>query len=144
MDNWQQDWGLMLETIARDVEQFVNEVARGVDDAVESLIDFSEAALEQMEEAIAPQLDVLDREMQGWFEPLVDLVVTLETSLMDTTAPITHTVDPIFNEHPACVGCRNYHGQTYNGVMFVCGMYPYGWEGEQCPDWESVWGDKHD
>lgn len=38
----------------------------------------------------------------------------------------------------ACVGCRHYHGQAYNGVMFVCGMYPYGWEGEEkCPDRES-------
>lgn len=40
--------------------------------------------------------------------------------------------------NPSCVGCRHYHGQAYNGVMFVCGMYPYGWEGEEkCPDRES-------
>jgi len=142
MDDWQQGWGKMLETIARDVEKFLDDVARGVDDAVDSLTDLSETVMEQMEEALAPQLDALDREMTGWMEPLVDLVTLLESSLMDTTAPISQTVEPLLNEHPACVGCRHYHGQTYNGVMFVCGMYPYGWEGEKCPDWESVWGEK--
>lgn len=131
----------MLETIARDIEQFLGDVARGVDEAVESLSDFSEAVMDQVEEAMAPQFDVLEREMYGWLDPFMDLVTTLESSILDTTAPITQTVEPMFNEHPACVGCRHYHGQTYNGVMFVCGMYPYGWEGEKCPDWESTWGD---
>lgn len=131
----------MLETIARDIEQFVDDVARGVDEAVESLADLSEAMMDQVEEAMAPHLDALEREMYGWLDPFMDLVTTLESSILDTTAPITQTVEPMFNEHPACVGCRHYHGQAYNGVMFVCGMYPYGWEGEKCPDWESTWGD---
>ncbi len=35
-----------------------------------------------------------------------------------------------------CVGCSNFHGRSYSGVQLICGFYPYGCEGEQCPDWE--------
>jgi len=37
----------------------------------------------------------------------------------------------------ACSGCKNYHGHSYNGVPFVCGIHPYGCELEKCPDWEK-------
>lgn len=37
----------------------------------------------------------------------------------------------------ACVGCTNYHGQTYAGNRLICGVHPYGWEGDNCPDWEE-------
>lgn len=36
---------------------------------------------------------------------------------------------------PACRGCAHYHGKAYNGTLLICGMYPYGVEGETCPDW---------
>lgn len=36
----------------------------------------------------------------------------------------------------ACQGCCHYHGQTYGGELLVCGMHPYGVEGEHCPDWQ--------
>lgn len=130
----------MFETMARDVEQFMEEVSQGMQEAADALVELSESMVEQMEEAFAPQMDRLEQEMEGWLDPFLELVSTLETSLMDTAAPVTHTVEPMMNQHPACVGCRHYHGQAYNGVMFVCGMHPYGWEAETCPDWESIWG----
>ncbi|KYC37853.1 hypothetical protein WA1_04930 [Scytonema hofmannii PCC 7110] len=37
----------------------------------------------------------------------------------------------------ACEGCKHYHGIVYNGVPFVCGMYPYGVEKNVCQDWEE-------
>lgn len=37
----------------------------------------------------------------------------------------------------ACQGCRHYHGRIYGGNMLVCGMHPYGVEGDRCGDWES-------
>ncbi|KYC36413.1 hypothetical protein WA1_42670 [Scytonema hofmannii PCC 7110] len=37
----------------------------------------------------------------------------------------------------ACEGCKHYHGTVYNGVPFVCAMYPYGVEKDVCPDWEK-------
>jgi hypothetical protein len=35
---------------------------------------------------------------------------------------------------PACQGCRHFHGASYGGNFLVCGMHPYGWDGEKCPD----------
>ncbi len=43
---------------------------------------------------------------------------------------------PITRPKP-CQNCRNYHGQTYGGNFLVCGMHPYGVEGEECGDWED-------
>jgi hypothetical protein len=37
----------------------------------------------------------------------------------------------------ACQGCKHYHGQRYGKNFLVCGMYPKGWEGDSCPDYES-------
>jgi hypothetical protein len=34
----------------------------------------------------------------------------------------------------ACIGCSNYHGVEYGGNLLVCGMYPLGWDGENCPE----------
>ena len=40
-------------------------------------------------------------------------------------------------KYPACVGCSNYHGHSYGGNLLVCAMHPYGWENENCPDWQG-------
>lgn len=37
-----------------------------------------------------------------------------------------------------CKGCTNYHGQTYGGNKLICGIHPYGWDGDECPDKESA------
>ncbi|MBR8839043.1 MAG: hypothetical protein DSM106950_34840 [Stigonema ocellatum SAG 48.90 = DSM 106950] len=37
-----------------------------------------------------------------------------------------------------CVGCKHFHGVIYNDTQLICGMHPYGCEGDQCPDWESI------
>ncbi|MUG94276.1 hypothetical protein F7734_18565 [Scytonema sp. UIC 10036] len=37
----------------------------------------------------------------------------------------------------ACEGCKQYHGILYNNVPFVCAMYPYGHQDNECPDWEE-------
>lgn len=39
--------------------------------------------------------------------------------------------------YPTCSGCKHFHGTEYNGVMFVCGMHPYGVSEDKCPDWEQ-------
>ena len=132
----------MFETVARDVERFFGDVAQGVDEAADSFLDFSETLMTKLDETVGPGLDEFDQEVEGWMEPVFEFLETLELSLMETTSPVGQTVEPMLNEHKACVGCRHYHGQAYNGVMFVCGMHPYGWDDENCPDWESTWGDE--
>lgn len=131
----------MVETISLEVEKFFEEVVKEVGEVADSFIAFSEEVAEQLHEAIAPDLEQLDEQLEAWIDPLVRAVIGFESSVSEAAQPLTHTVDPILNEHPACVGCRHYHGQSYGGNMLVCGMHPYGWESEKCPDWQSVWGE---
>jgi hypothetical protein len=46
-------------------------------------------------------------------------------------------VPPTPDRHAACIGCQHYHGRLYSGTLLVCGMHPFGWETESCPDWEA-------
>lgn len=129
----------MLETMAAEVEKFCQDVAKDFADAADTLIELSDEVADQIHQAIAPALDEIDEQLREWFEPfLISAIDELETTFFDVTAPVSHTVEPLINQHPTCVGCRYYHGQVYNGVMLVCGMHPYGVEGDRdtCPDKE--------
>ncbi|BBD70758.1 hypothetical protein NIES4072_71240 [Nostoc commune NIES-4072] len=45
-----------------------------------------------------------------------------------------------YDEEPrpaACIGCDNYHGQKYGENLLVCGIYPHGYQGEICPDFQD-------
>lgn len=49
-----------------------------------------------------------------------------------------HHHPPVRPQRPeACQGCCFYHGKTYGGTQLVCGMHPYGVEGDYCTDWQS-------
>ncbi|MCC5654511.1 hypothetical protein LC609_32975 [Nostoc sp. XA013] len=37
----------------------------------------------------------------------------------------------------SCIGCKYYHGISYNSVPFNCAIHPDGYEGSQCPDWQA-------
>jgi hypothetical protein len=50
--------------------------------------------------------------------------------------PLSH-VRPTAKQYPACQGCQHYHGYRYGEHLLVCAMHPYGWEDEECPDWEG-------
>lgn len=138
MDNWQNEWFKLLETTAIEVEQFFGDIAKDLEDATDALIQFSAEITDQFYEAIAPSLNQFDEQMEEWMEPIVQALVGFDTTLSETAAPLTRTVEPILNEHPVCVGCRNYHGQVYGNTMLVCALHPYGVpEGEAtCPDKE--------
>jgi hypothetical protein len=36
-----------------------------------------------------------------------------------------------------CRGCKHFHGVVYNGVTLNCAIHPKGYEGNQCPDWQT-------
>lgn len=45
---------------------------------------------------------------------------------------------PVLPQQPkVCRGCQHYHGRVYGGNLLVCGMHPYGVEGDRCADWEQ-------
>ena len=120
---WQKDFFNMLEAIACEVEQFFLEVA-----------DVVESVAEEVQNTVGTEID---QYLQDMFEPLSEIYAELEEIANDTDTVFTYPVEPTPETHSACIGCIHYHGQVYNGTLFVCGMHPYGCEGESCPDWES-------
>lgn len=66
-------------------------------------------------------------------------VMTIRISIPEPTLPdeIEDEIEEKTDQYPACVGCKHFHGEEYGGNFLVCGMHPYGWDDENCPDWEK-------
>jgi hypothetical protein len=147
MENWQQDWFKAFETIATEVGQLFEAVGRDIAEATDTLFDLSEEVAEdveqtltQIDEVLAPKLEQLDEQLGQWLDPMVQAIWGIEATIDRAVEPVTHTVEPWLNQHPVCIGCRNYHGQQYGGNLLVCAMHPYGVEegADYCPDKELV------
>ena len=130
MEKWQKDFFDILETVADEVEQFF----LGVTETVDALFELSEGITEQLQVTIATEIEQYLNELT---EPFLEASSELEDIFGEVDQPYMYVVEPTLQEHPACIGCRHYHGQAYNGNLLVCGMHPYGWEDENCPDWEQ-------
>ena len=130
MEKWQKDISEMLETVTNEVEQFFSEVTEMVD----AFFELTEEITDQVQNTIVTEIDQYLNELA---EPLLEVYWELEEVVGEVDQPFPHTVEPTPEEHPACMGCRHYHGTVYSGNLLVCGMHPYGWEDENCPDWEK-------
>lgn len=134
--DWSNDFFEALEAVAIEMEQFFTDVAKGMDEVLDVCIEVSEAAIDQINDSFLVEFE---QQVSHWVDPILEAYLGFEVAVGDAAQPIVHTVDPLMNNHPACVGCRHYHGQMYGDNMLVCGMHPYGWESEKCPDWQSTW-----
>jgi hypothetical protein len=38
----------------------------------------------------------------------------------------------------SCIGCDNYHGQSYGENLLVCAIHPHGWNDDNCPDFFRI------
>ncbi|NEP60655.1 MAG: hypothetical protein F6K31_27270 [Symploca sp. SIO2G7] len=117
----------ILESVPEIVDEFFFEVTEAVDvfaDELQNTIGMEiEQYLQDMCEAIFELSFVFEDEFEDiWVE---------------TDPFFTDPVEPTPDKNSACVDCCHYHGQVYGGNLFVCAMYPYGWDAENCPDWES-------
>jgi hypothetical protein len=81
----------------------------------------------------------LEATVDTYLEPVFVWLDEVDEIIINTSRPFIQTVTPTLQDHPACVGCCNYHGESYDGNMLVCAMHPYGADGLNCSDWESVW-----
>ena len=130
MEQWQKDFFEIVETVSDEFERFL----LGVTEVVDDFVELSEEISAQIQNTIATEID---QYLNDLAEPLLEVYWELEEIMGEIDQPFPHTVEPTAEEHPACVGCHNYHGQVYGSNLLVCGMHPYGWEGENCPDWEQ-------
>lgn len=155
LEDWARNLGDFLETTAQMTEQWAEQTLQQTVEAADTLAVEIEKQISptmdqwmsELDRAIEPLETVLDQETERFSEEFTAFVTPIVVPLADSieawlgaiATPLTHTIDPIANEHTACIGCRHYYGQAHGGNMLVCAMYPYGPEQEKCPDWDSVW-----
>lgn len=130
MEQWEKDLGEIIARLADEVEHFFLGVGEMVDVFFEATAEFTE----QVQNSIASEVDEFWHEIA---EPILDVCWDLEDIFTDTDVIFPYGVEATTEENPACRGCEHYHGQVYNGSLLVCAMHPYGWEGENCPDWRE-------
>ncbi|MDX2097471.1 MAG: hypothetical protein SFW36_06810 [Leptolyngbyaceae cyanobacterium bins.59] len=130
MDDWSRDIVKFMEDWAIDVEKFFTDLAKDAAEVVNTFTQLSEEIAESFQSAVLVEID---RSFEEWVEPFLEAF----TDLDDGIDPFPYSVPPTLERSPACIGCQNYHGQVYGGTLLICGMHPYGWDGESCPDWEG-------
>ena len=144
MDDWQQEWWKQLEKTAADMEKFFVDVEEATESFVDEISENVSSFVEQFQSGIIEEVDSIVRDF-------IDVVIATSDEIdsalgeewenfadddfTDFTSVSYH--QPSAKSHPACTNCANYHGQSYNGNLLVCGMHPYGWDGDDCPDWEE-------
>lgn len=134
MEDWAKEWFQTLETVADEIDKFFQDLERDLHETVEVLTQISEEVVEQVQNAVISELD---RNFGDLLLPIITVWIEFDDTLIDEAEFLAHPGEPEPVKHPACVGCQHYHGQAYGGHVFVCAMHPYGWDGEQCPDWET-------
>ncbi|CAN5614846.1 hypothetical protein BH23CYA1_BH23CYA1_07410 [soil metagenome] len=140
MDEWLKQLQTTLDLAAQNSSEWLVEVSQKADQAIEEWVDSSLEVAQEIDQAIAPNLARLGDQIDSALDSgLLFFDEHVASWVEETAAPLTQTVTPWLQNHPTCVGCRNYHGAEYGEEMLVCGMHPYGPEDETCPDWESVW-----
>lgn len=130
MEEWPKDIFEILESVTDMVDEFFV----GVTEMVETVAN-------DVQNTVEIGIDQYLQDMFDVFEPISEMFFAeLEMMFGEGDTQETYYSDPVepsIEKNPACVDCHHYHGQVYGGNLLVCAMHPYGWETENCPDWES-------
>lgn len=132
-----------LEAAVSEVEKFFAEVAEEFAEAFDEFGKVSYEITEELANGVIAEIEeylndlIEPPNIEVYFEVQVDLDVEAELERERMDSLIGGYVEPSAEQHPACRGCRNYHGEIHGGNLLVCGMHPYGVEDGTCPDWES-------
>jgi hypothetical protein len=138
MENWQK----ILEITTAEVDNFLQEIGTAVECFVEEVSSTMVTLGEQLQELVVSEID---QNIQDFLELFIDENIEAERIFGDDLEDLPEELDfisvslekPTPDRHPACIGCQHYHGRVYGKNLLVCGMHPYGWHDENCPDWEK-------
>jgi hypothetical protein len=130
MEQWQKDLMEIVEVITGEVEQFFQEMGEMVD----TFFDLTEEFTEQVQTSLATDIE---QYLQELTEPILEVYWELEDMMIDPDPGLPYSVEPTGEKNTACIGCSNYHGHVYGGNLLVCAMHPYGWNDQNCPDWQQ-------
>jgi gas vesicle protein len=140
IDEVSERLAIATETLAQATDQWVDQVQEAIDPEVDRIVDQIDQAVEPLRSSINLQLDEVVDQLSEVLGPLVVGLSSVDQWLEEVTGPINSTVEPMLQNYPACVGCRNFYGQAHAGTTLVCAMHPFGPEEERhCPDWETFW-----
>lgn len=123
-----------MEEWSKSIFEVVESVAYMVDEFFVGVTEIVEVISEEIQSTVGVELD---QYLQDMFEPIAEIYAELEELVGDTDTTFGYPVEPSRENHPACIGCQNYHGQVYGGNLLVCAMHPSGWDSQDCPDWEA-------
>ncbi len=101
MENWSIEILTMLESMVKDVEQFLTDTVKDINEAVEGFVEASEEIVEQMQVAFEAEIEP---HINGLLDPILEAYLGFEIAVEETTQPVIHSVEPFLNDHPACVG----------------------------------------
>ena len=141
MDDWQKEWLKQIEKTSAEFEGFLVEVEEATESFVEEVSDNISSFFEQFQSEFVDEVD-------GLIQELVDVLLDSSEEIdsifredwpdfSDENFTNVSYHAPSIDSNPACINCSNYHGHSYNGNLLVCAMHPSGYEGDQCPDWET-------
>ena len=156
MDNWEKN----IIKCFTDIQKNIDTLYQNLDEDINKTVDFLNQEVEQWVEECEEYIDDMTIELNDLMVETENFVTELinifwenefteETDIHNESAnnqiddwdnwftDENYTIKPNPEKHPACVGCSNYHGYSYGGHLLVCAMHPYGWENENCPDWQS-------
>ncbi len=150
MDEWQQNWWEILEKTASNLEKLMEDVGTTVESFTEEVEENVDRFVEQLQDSFFSEID---RCVEDFVETIVEIAaISIEEIVIIEEIEPTENWDysedeldfmgiyqekPNLTQNPACIGCQNYHGRVYNGNLLVCGIHPYGWTDDNCPDWEE-------
>jgi hypothetical protein len=149
MEDWQKDLITILETVQSDFEEFCNHLTIAAETAAEDISEGLDNFVIEIENTLNREvedfLEGIDNFVLELLEPLIDQPEELEPTIyldlnLNTESDFdfdTPKVQPNSQQYSACVGCSNYHGKVYGGNLLVCAIHPYGWDDNNCPDWEK-------
>ncbi|MBO9999786.1 MAG: hypothetical protein J7641_12420 [Cyanobacteria bacterium SID2] len=150
MEEWTSELLEAFDQAVETLETWIDDANAELEKQTDAWSAVSESIYEQLYDSIseALPLDEMTREiektLEEWLDPLFEIDREFEFHwdfeiVEDDNDPfVTVTyVPPTHTCYPTCRGCQHYHGQMYGENLLVCGMHPYGWEGETCPDWKG-------
>jgi hypothetical protein len=139
--DWERQIAQMMESVTQQSQKFVLDLSKDIEETVDGFVSLADEIADTFTEQIQVVLDQeIDPMLDQLIQPLVQWSLDFDREVDRLIFPFRQTFEPTLNKHPVCVGCKNYHGQVYNGQMLVCGMHPFGVnEGiDSCPDKEAI------
>ena len=148
---WSEDTERWLDTLTdqlasasdafvQTTDHWAEQVQEAIDPEIDRIVGELNHAVEPFRASLNLQIDDVADQLNEILGPLVMGLSGIDQWFEEVSGPINSTVEPVLQNYPACVGCRNFYGQAHGGNTLVCAMHPFGPETEHhCPDWDSVW-----